>query len=230
MPKLFKWYKDDFGFSKQEIMAYYASFMPVCVCVCAYKIVYIYVRMRARARAGVDVDVCAAMSLISSLDTQPDVRANLTEIAQSNNFIIKYDKFDWNLNLSQVCTDATNKPRQLLGNGPPSSMSSPARPSSASMPRQYAQGGGGGGNAGSYHRQQPGGATAGYARAPGGVAQERPLASPGMRNSPQYTRGSPQYTQGAVHANSQGGSAYNQQVRPGAYPGETGRAKGICAT
>jgi hypothetical protein len=28
LPKLFKWYKDDFGFSKQEILAYYASFMP----------------------------------------------------------------------------------------------------------------------------------------------------------------------------------------------------------
>jgi hypothetical protein len=27
MPKIFKWYKDDFGFSKQEILAYYASFM-----------------------------------------------------------------------------------------------------------------------------------------------------------------------------------------------------------
>ena len=28
LPKLFKWYKEDFGFSKQEILAYYASFMP----------------------------------------------------------------------------------------------------------------------------------------------------------------------------------------------------------
>lgn len=28
LPKLFKWHKDDFGFSKQEILAYYASFMP----------------------------------------------------------------------------------------------------------------------------------------------------------------------------------------------------------
>jgi len=28
LPKLLKWYKDDFGFSKQEILAYYASFQP----------------------------------------------------------------------------------------------------------------------------------------------------------------------------------------------------------
>jgi hypothetical protein len=27
LPKLFKWYKDDFGFSRQEILAYYASFV-----------------------------------------------------------------------------------------------------------------------------------------------------------------------------------------------------------
>ena len=55
-----------------------------------------------------NVAVCAPMSLISSPDTQPDVRADLTEIARSNNFFIKYPKFDWNLNLSRVCTDAGN--------------------------------------------------------------------------------------------------------------------------
>lgn len=28
LPKPFKWFQDDFGFSKQEILSYYASFMP----------------------------------------------------------------------------------------------------------------------------------------------------------------------------------------------------------
>ena len=60
VPKLFKWYKDDFGFSKQEILAYYASFMP------------------------------------------DGMRDELMEVARSNNFVIKYDKFDWNLHLTKV--------------------------------------------------------------------------------------------------------------------------------
>ena len=84
MPKIFKWYKDDFGFSKQEILAYYASFM------------------------------------------QPDVRSELTEIARSNNFLIKYDKYDWNLNLTKACSEAARQPvRQLITNSP--SSGSPAR-------------------------------------------------------------------------------------------------------
>jgi hypothetical protein len=100
MPKIFKWYKDDFGFSKQEILAYYASFM------------------------------------------QPDVRADLTEIARSNNFLIKYDKYDWNLNLAKACSEAARQPvRQLITNSPASA--SPARqqqpaPSPPQQQQRYA--------------------------------------------------------------------------------------------
>ena len=60
LPKLFKWYKDDFGFSMQEILEYYACFMP------------------------------------------NNMRKELMEVARSNNFIIEYDKYDWNLQLTKV--------------------------------------------------------------------------------------------------------------------------------
>ena len=30
-------------------------------------------------------------------------REELMEVARSNNFVIKYDKFDWNLHLTKVC-------------------------------------------------------------------------------------------------------------------------------
>ena len=49
--------------SKQEILAYYASFM------------------------------------------RADRRAQLIEVARANNFIIKYDKYDWTLNLTKACSD-----------------------------------------------------------------------------------------------------------------------------
>uniref|UniRef100_A0A7S0QMA7 Myosin motor domain-containing protein n=1 Tax=Cryptomonas curvata TaxID=233186 RepID=A0A7S0QMA7_9CRYP len=82
LPKLFKWYKDDFGFSKQEILAYYASFMP------------------------------------------PGMREEQTELARSNNFVIKYEKYDWNLHLTKACSEASRQPaRQLIANSP----ASPAR-------------------------------------------------------------------------------------------------------
>ena len=35
-------------------------------------------------------------------DEQPHVRGELTDIARNNNFIIKYDKYDWNLDLTRV--------------------------------------------------------------------------------------------------------------------------------
>jgi hypothetical protein len=77
LPKLFKWYKDDFGFSKQEILAYYASFMP------------------------------------------SGMREELTEVARTNNFVIKYDKYDWNLHLSKACSEVVRQPgRQLIANSP----------------------------------------------------------------------------------------------------------------
>jgi len=81
MPKIFKWYKDDFGFSKQEILAYYASFM------------------------------------------EPHIRSELTDVARNNNFIIKHDKYEWNLNLIRACSEATRQPRQLITNAPASSPS-----------------------------------------------------------------------------------------------------------
>ena len=49
MPKIFKWYKDDFGFSKQEILV--SPAYTVCVCVCVYvcmveyTITYVYMYM-----------------------------------------------------------------------------------------------------------------------------------------------------------------------------------------
>jgi len=77
LPKIFKWYKDDFGFSKQEILAYYASFMP------------------------------------------SGMREELTEVARTNNFIIKYDKYDWNLHLGKACSEVARNPaRQLITNAP----------------------------------------------------------------------------------------------------------------
>eukprot|EP00277_Geminigera_cryophila_P040672 CAMPEP_0173100170 /NCGR_PEP_ID=MMETSP1102-20130122/36030_1 /TAXON_ID=49646 /ORGANISM="Geminigera sp., Strain Caron Lab Isolate" /LENGTH=751 /DNA_ID=CAMNT_0013993533 /DNA_START=63 /DNA_END=2318 /DNA_ORIENTATION=+ len=79
LPKLFKWYKDDFGFSKQEILAYYASFMP------------------------------------------DNMREELMEVARSNNFIIKYDKFDWNLHLTKACSEASRQPQRLITNHSPAS-------------------------------------------------------------------------------------------------------------
>lgn len=30
------------------------------------------------------------------------MRGELTDVARNNNFIIKYDKYDWNLNLTRV--------------------------------------------------------------------------------------------------------------------------------
>lgn len=81
VPKLFKWYKDDFGFSKQEILAYYASFMP------------------------------------------DGMRDELMEVARSNNFVIKYDKFDWNLHLTKACSEASRQPRQMILNAPSGSPS-----------------------------------------------------------------------------------------------------------
>lgn len=79
LPKLFKWYKDDFGFSKQEILAYYASFMP------------------------------------------DNMREELMEVARSNNFVIKYDKFDWNLHLTKACSEASRQPQRLITNHSPAS-------------------------------------------------------------------------------------------------------------
>mmetsp|Transcript_8727 Transcript_8727/g.20286 ORF Transcript_8727/g.20286 Transcript_8727/m.20286 type:complete len:1478 (+) Transcript_8727:193-4626(+) len=85
VPKLFKWYKDDFGFSKQEILAYYASFMP------------------------------------------DGMRDELMEVARSNNFVIKYDKFDWNLHLTKACSEASRQPRQMIQNSPANSSPSVKR-------------------------------------------------------------------------------------------------------
>jgi hypothetical protein len=37
----------------------------------------------------------------------PDnMREELMEVARSNNFVIKYDKFDWNLHLTKACSEA----------------------------------------------------------------------------------------------------------------------------
>eukprot|EP00960_Hanusia_phi_P044717 756782-Hanusia_phi.AAC.1 len=89
LPKIFKWYKDDFGFNKQEILvrliysfletaypqqAYYASFMP------------------------------------------EGMKEELMDVARSNNFIIKYDKFDWNLHLTKACSEASRQPQRLIAN------------------------------------------------------------------------------------------------------------------
>mmetsp|Transcript_68386 Transcript_68386/g.142565 ORF Transcript_68386/g.142565 Transcript_68386/m.142565 type:complete len:1429 (-) Transcript_68386:617-4903(-) len=76
LPKLFKWHKDDFGFSKQEILAYYASFMP------------------------------------------DGMREELLEVARSNNFVIKYDKFDWSLHLTKACSEASRQPQRQITNHP----------------------------------------------------------------------------------------------------------------
>ena len=84
LPKVFKWYRDDFGFSKQEILAYYASFM------------------------------------------RADRRAQLIEVARANNFIIKYDKYDWTLNLTKACSDV-GRIRPLITSGQRPAAPAPAR-------------------------------------------------------------------------------------------------------
>ena len=66
LPKVFKWYKDDFGFSRHEIVAYYASLIPR--------------REREEIKA----------------------------VAMENNFLIRYDHYDWSLNLTLACSD-TNR-------------------------------------------------------------------------------------------------------------------------
>jgi len=42
--------------------------------------------------------------------SQTDIRQELTEVARANNFLIKYDKYDWNLNLTRACSEAAGQP------------------------------------------------------------------------------------------------------------------------
>jgi hypothetical protein len=93
LPKLFKWYKDDFGFSRQEILAYYASFVP------------------------------------------SGAREEILEVAKSNNFLIRYDHFHWNLNLALACSDAARSApsRALL-------TAAPANTSTSSVPQPQVNG------------------------------------------------------------------------------------------
>ena len=52
----------------------------------------------------------------------PDnMREELMEVARSNNFIIKYDKFDWNLHLTKACSEASRQPQRLITNHSPAS-------------------------------------------------------------------------------------------------------------
>ena len=45
----------------------------------------------------------------------PDnMREELMEVARSNNFVIKYDKFDWNLHLTKACSEASRQPQRLI--------------------------------------------------------------------------------------------------------------------
>jgi len=41
--------------------------------------------------------------------SQTDIRQELTEVARANNFLIKYDKYDWNLNLTRACSEAAGQ-------------------------------------------------------------------------------------------------------------------------
>ena len=93
LPKVFKWYKDDFGFTKAEALAFYAGFM------------------------------------------QPQLRDELLHVARGNNFVIKYDSFDWNLDLVGVCAETAQFPGGDISNGvarslpAPVSLRKPAPPS-----------------------------------------------------------------------------------------------------
>lgn len=56
----------------------------------------------------------------------PDnMREELMEVARSNNFVIKYDKFDWNLHLTKACSEASRQPQRLITNHSPASRTGP---------------------------------------------------------------------------------------------------------
>jgi hypothetical protein len=56
----------------------------------------------------------------------PDnMREELMEVARSNNFVVKYDKFDWNLHLTKACSEASRQPQRLITNHSPAGRGAP---------------------------------------------------------------------------------------------------------